>query len=312
EGTRRDAHGRHSRSRARPRRRLCHHHHRRRLAASRSPAQAAQRFRPGRARPPDRRRDGAGGAGRSRAEIPPLVSRATSRGLQIGRRADRAGHALRRAEDRSGQFHARRRRTAGARQHRSPHPADFLHRLAGGRRPSATRADAGRGADHRSPLARGYRAARCLCAGADGCGIRAAAEGIGTVMDIDLPDVLAEVTAQFQRYENALVSNDVAVLDELFHRDARTLRYSIAENLYGYGEIASFRAARSPVGLMRRTARTIITSYGRDTAVATTLFYRDTLPGKVGRQMQTWVRFADGWRIVAAHVSVIDEPKGMA
>jgi len=131
-------------------------------------------------------------------------------------------------------------------------------------------------------------------------------------MDIDLPDVLAEVTAQFQRYEKALVSNDVAVLDELFHRDARTLRYGIGENLYGYGEISSFRAARSPVGLMRRTARTIVTSYGRDMAVASTLFYRDTLPGKVGRQMQTWVRFADGWRIVAAHVSIIDEPRGTA
>ena len=129
-------------------------------------------------------------------------------------------------------------------------------------------------------------------------------------MEIDLPDVLAEVTAQFQRYEKALVSNDVTVLDELFHRDARTLRYGIAENLYGHHEIASFRAARPPVGLMRRTARTIITSYGRDMAVASTLFYRDTLPGKVGRQMQTWVRFAEGWRIVAAHVSVIDEPKG--
>jgi hypothetical protein len=129
-------------------------------------------------------------------------------------------------------------------------------------------------------------------------------------MDIDLPDVLAEVTAQFQRYEKALVSNDVAVLDELFHKDARTLRYGIGENLYGHSEIASFRAARSPVGLMRRTARTIVTSYGRDTAVASTLFYRDTLPGKVGRQMQTWVRFAQGWRIVAAHVSIIDEPQG--
>ena len=128
-------------------------------------------------------------------------------------------------------------------------------------------------------------------------------------MQIDLPDVLAEVTAQFQRYEKALVSNDVAVLDELFHKDARTLRYGIGENLYGYSEIASFRAARKPVGLMRKTARTVITSYGRDAAVASTLFYRDTLPGKVGRQMQTWVRFAKGWRIVAAHVSIIDEPK---
>jgi Protein of unknown function (DUF3225) len=129
-------------------------------------------------------------------------------------------------------------------------------------------------------------------------------------MDIDIPDVLAEVTAQFQRYEKALVSNDVGVLDELFHKDSRSLRYGVAENLYGYSEIASFRAARSPIGLGRSTARTLITTYGRDTAVASTLFYRDTLRGRVGRQMQTWVRFAEGWRIVAAHVSIIDEPKG--
>jgi hypothetical protein len=128
-------------------------------------------------------------------------------------------------------------------------------------------------------------------------------------MQIDLPDVLAEVTAQFERYEKALVSNDVAVLNELFRRDARTLRYGIGENLYGHDEIAAFRAARSPVGLMRKVAKTVITSYGRVTAVASTLFYRDSLPGKVGRQMQTWMRFPEGWRIVAAHVSVIDEPK---
>ena len=128
-------------------------------------------------------------------------------------------------------------------------------------------------------------------------------------LEIDRPDVLAEVSAQFARYEQALVSNDVAVLDELFRKDSRTLRYGIAENLYGYGEIAAFRAARSPAGLMRKTSKTIITSYGRDTAVASTLFYRDSVPGRVGRQMQTWVRFPEGWRIVAAHVSIIDEPK---
>ena len=128
-------------------------------------------------------------------------------------------------------------------------------------------------------------------------------------MEINLPDVLSEVTAQFARYEKALVSNDVTVLDELFHKDARSLRYGIAENLYGYGEITAFRAARSPVGLMRKTAKTLISTYGRDTAVASTLFYRDSLPGKVGRQMQTWIRFPEGWRIVAAHVSIIDEPK---
>ncbi len=131
-------------------------------------------------------------------------------------------------------------------------------------------------------------------------------------MQIDLPDVLAEVTAQFERYEKALVSNDVAVLDELFRDDARTLRYGIGENLYGYGAITAFRAARSPAGLMRRTDNTVITTYGRDTAVASTLFYRDTAPGKVGRQMQTWVRFPEGWKIVAAHVSIIDEARAPA
>jgi 1-carboxybiuret hydrolase subunit AtzH-like protein len=128
-------------------------------------------------------------------------------------------------------------------------------------------------------------------------------------MQLNLPDVLAEVTEQFARYEKALVTNDVAMLDELFRNDPRTLRYGVGENLYGYDAIMAFRAARSPVGLMRRTEKTVITTYGRDAAVASTLFYRDSAPGKVGRQMQTWVRFPEGWKIVAAHVSVIDEPK---
>ncbi|MGD0846190.1 oxalurate catabolism protein HpxZ [Bradyrhizobium sp.] len=128
-------------------------------------------------------------------------------------------------------------------------------------------------------------------------------------MQVDLPDVLAEVTEQFARYEKALVTNDVAVLDDLFRPDSRTLRYGTGENLYGYDAIMAFRAARSPAGLMRRTAGTVITTYGRDAAVASTLFYRDSSPGRVGRQMQTWVRFAEGWKIVAAHVSIIDEPQ---
>ena len=127
-------------------------------------------------------------------------------------------------------------------------------------------------------------------------------------MEIDLPDVLAEVTAQFARYEAALVSNDVAVLDGLFRADERTLRYGIGENLYGYDAIKAFRAARSPVGLMRKTDKTVITTYGRDVAVASTLFHRPSMRGKVGRQMQTWMRGPEGWRVVAAHVSVIDEP----
>ena len=130
--------------------------------------------------------------------------------------------------------------------------------------------------------------------------------------EIDLPDVVAEVTAAFNRYEKALVTNDVAVLDETFRVDPRTIRYGVTEILYGHDEIAAFRAARSPVGLMRKTAQTVITAYGRDTAVASTLFYREATPGRVGRQMQTWVRFAEGWRIVAAHVSIIDEPRAPA
>ena len=128
-------------------------------------------------------------------------------------------------------------------------------------------------------------------------------------MDVDLPDVIAEVRAQFDRYEQALVSNDTAVLNELFRADPRTLRYGAGENLYGYAAITGFRAQRSPHGLARRTEQTVITSYGRDTAVASTLFYRDSAPGKVGRLMQTWVRFPEGWRVVAAHVSIIDQPR---
>ena len=106
-------------------------------------------------------------------------------------------------------------------------------------------------------------------------------------MDIDLPDVLAEVGAAFARYEQALVTNDTAVLGELFRNDPRTMRYGMGENLYGYDEIQGFRSARPAVGLMRRTERTVISSYGRDTSVASTLFYRDNAPGKVSRQMQT-------------------------
>ena len=128
-------------------------------------------------------------------------------------------------------------------------------------------------------------------------------------MDIDLPEIVAEVRAAFDRYERALVANDVAVLDATFRADPRTIRYGMNEILYGHDEIAAFRAARSPVGLARTTSKTVITTYGRDFAVASTLFHRVSAPGKVGRQMQTWVRFEDGWHVVAAHVSIIDAPQ---
>jgi hypothetical protein len=126
-------------------------------------------------------------------------------------------------------------------------------------------------------------------------------------MDIDLPEVLAEVRAAFERYEAALVGNDTAVLDELFWADARTVRYGATENLYGIDAIRAFRSARAPVGLARTRHGTQITSYGRDCATAVTLFRRagGTL---VGRQSQTWVRMPAGWRVVSAHVSLIPDP----
>jgi hypothetical protein len=127
-------------------------------------------------------------------------------------------------------------------------------------------------------------------------------------MEIDLPEVMAEVKQAFERYEKALISNDVPALNALFRDDARTIRYGGAEILYGYDEIKAFRAARSPVALGRTLSRTVITTYGQEFAIASTLYERPSAPEKVGRQMQTWVRFADGWRVVAAHVSLIDKP----
>ncbi len=128
-------------------------------------------------------------------------------------------------------------------------------------------------------------------------------------MQIDIPEVKAEVEAAFALYEAALVGNDVETLEALFNDDPRTIRYGGGENLYGMDAIRAFRRARSPAGLARDLAQTVITTYGRDFAVASTLFHRDSAVGKVGRQQQTWVRFPDGWRVVAAHVSMIEEPQ---
>ena len=125
-------------------------------------------------------------------------------------------------------------------------------------------------------------------------------------MEINRPDVVAEMEAAFARYEAALTGNDVATLDALFWDSAQVIRYGIGENLYGAGEIAAFRAARPSAGLMRSLSRTVITTFGRDFATASTQFHRDTAPGKLGRQMQSWVRLPEGWRVVAAHVSLID------
>jgi len=126
-------------------------------------------------------------------------------------------------------------------------------------------------------------------------------------MKINDPAILAEVEAAFAEYEKALTTNDVETLDRLFRNAPETLRYGVGENLYGYAEIAAFRAGRSPAGLMRALERTRITTYGDDFATANTLFRRESTPGKIGRQSQSWVRFPEGWRVVAAHVSVIPE-----
>ncbi|WJV61742.1 oxalurate catabolism protein HpxZ [Pectobacteriaceae bacterium C52] len=122
--------------------------------------------------------------------------------------------------------------------------------------------------------------------------------------DINLPDILMDVTTAFYRYEKALTGNDVEVLDELFWHDARTVRYGASENLYGIEQIRDFRATRPSAGLDRQLQNTVITTYGQDMAVASTEFRRAGTE-KIGRQMQTWIRTEQGWRIVAAHVSVM-------
>jgi hypothetical protein len=126
-------------------------------------------------------------------------------------------------------------------------------------------------------------------------------------MEINLPEVKAEVEVAFAVYETALMANDAATLQTLFWNSPHTIRYGINEILYSWEEIGAFRAARSPVGLARVISRTVITTFGRDFATASTLFHRESQPGKVGRQMQSWARFDDGWHVVAAHVSVIDK-----
>jgi hypothetical protein len=125
-------------------------------------------------------------------------------------------------------------------------------------------------------------------------------------IEINRPDVLAEVSAVFARYEDALVHNKVEVLDELFWPSEFTVRYGVNENLRGIEAIRAFRQARSPLNLARTLSNTVITTYGRDFATAMTEFRREGAT-KSGRQSQTWVRFPEGWRVVAAHVSLLLE-----
>jgi hypothetical protein len=123
-------------------------------------------------------------------------------------------------------------------------------------------------------------------------------------VEINIPCVLEEVSAAFARYEKALTSNDVAVLDELFWNSPHTLRYGVTENLYGYDAICEFRSSRPAQGLARALLRTVITTYGRDFATANVEFRRAG-SDRTGRQSQTWMRTPDGWRVVAAHVSLL-------
>jgi hypothetical protein len=123
-------------------------------------------------------------------------------------------------------------------------------------------------------------------------------------LEINLPHVLADFEKAFARYEDALVNNRIDVLDELFWTSNLTVRYGAAENLVGIDAIRAFRSARSPAGLARRLGNTVITTYGRDFATAMTEFRREG-NDLLGRQSQAWVRFEDGWRVVAAHVSFI-------
>ncbi|MDF1484990.1 oxalurate catabolism protein HpxZ [Ramlibacter sp. H39-3-26] len=126
-----------------------------------------------------------------------------------------------------------------------------------------------------------------------------------TANAINLSEIVGEVRAAFDRYEDALVHNKVEVLDELFWNSPHTLRYGATENLYGHDAIAAFRAARPSQGLMRQLLRVVITTYGRDFATANCEFQRQGST-KTGRQSQTWMRTAQGWRVVAAHVSLLD------
>jgi hypothetical protein len=127
-------------------------------------------------------------------------------------------------------------------------------------------------------------------------------------MDINIPEVHAELVAVFARYEDALVHNKVDVLDELFWPSEFTVRYGVGENLRGISAIRAFRNARPSIGLARSLSNTVLTTYGRDTGTAMTEFMREGNT-RIGRQSQTWVRLTvdgrEGWRVVAAHVSLM-------
>jgi hypothetical protein len=122
-------------------------------------------------------------------------------------------------------------------------------------------------------------------------------------MIVNDPDTLAEVTTAFERYETALLQNDIAALDEFFWRSPLALRYGVGERLYGYDAITNFRHTRTGGSPQRELSRTVITCFGTDFATADTEFQR-VGERRIGRQSQTWVRMPDGWCVVSAHVSL--------
>lgn len=126
--------------------------------------------------------------------------------------------------------------------------------------------------------------------------------------ELNIPEVWAEVNAAHDRYERALVTNDIATLNELFWNRPETLRFGVAECLFGHDEIAGYRAGRPPTPLARDIIKSVITTYGRDYGTANITYRRHAMPERLGRQSQTWLRTDEGWRIVAAHVSFMDDP----
>lgn len=123
-------------------------------------------------------------------------------------------------------------------------------------------------------------------------------------MEINHPQTVTEVTRQFNRYQQAIIDNDLAVLNELFWDHTFTLRYGIGENLYGHAEIAAYRGTRDAASVARAVGKTVITTFGHDAATTNCEFTRGS---RRGRQSQSWMRLPEGWRIVAAHVSYLAE-----
>jgi len=123
-------------------------------------------------------------------------------------------------------------------------------------------------------------------------------------MEINNPQVHTELTTQFNRYQKALIDNDVSVLNELFWNNVLTIRYGVGENLYGHAAIATYRTTRDPHDLPLVVGTRVVTTYGREAATTNIEFTR---AGRKGRQSQTWIRMPEGWRIVAAHVSLMPD-----